>query len=385
MATQTFVFQPLHNEQDTDSRVVNINPTRLYTLETGYGFVTERNRVQGEFLQIPELNAGFFESKEETATTVIEWDEHGCFTQNEGMIPLVFKIDVQRLGNYEVTMTLYAEGEIKIFAGCRNLVFHETTASKQDVTCCFNLSLHGLIPNGKNCMYENRSIDVAIIGDFVRLKKIQYKKVNCPTLYIVGDGWTSQHAGTYPYHAKDTKSGWGQMMPCFMKKGLAVSNQSQTGLNAESFRHGGHFALVQAHMKLGDYFLLHFANREKAVDVEDYTSNIISYIEEVRAMGAYPILSTPISVGARDKQMPYVRACREIAQTYHVPLIDLHDLWKAFLKNNRMVDYLVDDSYEFLNENGARVISHLFIDAYKQQVQELRPDAYTRLAKLMVG
>lgn len=384
MASQTFVFQPLQNEQNTDSRVVNINPEQLYSPETGYGFVVESNRVTGELLQIPELNAGFFDCKEESIKTDIEWDEHGCFVQNKEKIPLVFKIDVQRLGNYEITLELFGQGEVDIFAGCRNLVFHERLEEEQDFKCSFDISLSGLIPDEKNCMYENRSIDVAILGEKIHLKKIQYKKVNCPTLYIAGDRWTAEHACSYPYDSNTAKSGWGQMLPVYVKRGIAVSNQSGKDLNTDSFRQGGHFALVQAHLKLGDYFLLHFANKEKTLTIEDYISSIVSYIEEVRAMGAYPILSTPISIGIRDKQLPYVKACKDIAHRYCVPIIDLHELWKEYIKTHDSAKYLVDDSSEYLNDDGARAISNLFIKEFKKQVQTIRPDAYTRLAKFMM-
>ena len=121
-----------------------VTASDLYCQDKGYGFVTEENRKEQENLQLPELNSGFdtLYWYRDVKLSEIREDEEGCFLDSEGRvrsleaeagetfpgergrIPLIFKADVPRQGNYKVTVTIRAKepiGEILIFAGCRRL------------------------------------------------------------------------------------------------------------------------------------------------------------------------------------------------------------------------------------------------------------------------
>ena len=90
----------------------------LYSPETGYGFVTEKNYREQQLLQIPELNSAFI--------PVPWYQENNSSSIREDLrqIPLCFKCDVPTSGNYRVKVTIQPEKpmqDIRIFTGRRRL------------------------------------------------------------------------------------------------------------------------------------------------------------------------------------------------------------------------------------------------------------------------
>lgn len=103
-------------------------------------------------LQIRELNSSFdtmywYQNEQ---LSFLKEDENGCYLDSaeevaalerqsgEPMsgsprrIPLIFKVDVPRQGNYRITLTIRSEeemGEILIFTGRRRLAFHGTVGA----------------------------------------------------------------------------------------------------------------------------------------------------------------------------------------------------------------------------------------------------------------
>jgi DNA sulfur modification protein DndE len=132
--------------------------------------------------------------------------------------------------------------------------------------------------------------------------------------------------------------GWGQLLPKFFDKGVAVHNHAVNGRSTKSFIDEGKWSAVLGELKAGDYVFIEFGhNDEKSEDstryaaaTTDYRRNLERFVVETRSKGATPILLTPIvrrkfnATGELENTHgEYPRVVRELASTLHVPLIDL--------------------------------------------------------------
>jgi pectinesterase len=138
----------------------------------------------------------------------------------------------------------------------------------------------------------------------------------------------------------DTK-GWGPGFRKCLKTGVVCLNPSASGRSSKSYRAEGRWEPALA-LK-GDYYLLQFGHNDEPSKGPDratdpsttYHDNMARYVDEVRAIGATPVLVTSLTrrdftdKGRRvitEKQLPYVEAVRKVAAEKKVPLIDLHAL-----------------------------------------------------------
>jgi alpha-L-fucosidase 2 len=135
------------------------------------------------------------------------------------------------------------------------------------------------------------------------------------------------------------RTGWGSGFRQFVNEGATVTNTAQNGRSSKSFRDEGHWAKAIA-LK-GDYYLIQFGHNDEpgkgpareTDPATTYTENMSRYVDEVRAIGAQPILVTSLVRRNFDPDhpgklkpglVPYVEAVKKIAAAKHVPLIDLH-------------------------------------------------------------
>ncbi len=408
MFSKTFVFQT-DGKVNTDSRAIEVAGGKLYDTKTGYGFVVEENRRKDEWLQMPELNAGFdvpYWYRDETVTA-ISMDSKGYFVDSAAIIdridakkgrlvPLCFKADVNRLGNYEVSLKLYAKGEVIVFAGPRRLVYKNNLEKKQEILCTFVLNVCDIIPRGKTCLWERRCVDVALLGEDVHLQEMKIKQVNCPTLYIAGDSTVTDQSAEYPYAPGTSYAGWGQMISAYLPKGIAVSNHAHSGLTVESFRSEGHYAIIQSNIKPGDYLMMQFAhNDQKLMHLKargGYQVGIVEYIEETRQRGAHPIIITPLARNSwkandgsyNDLLEEYADVCLEIGKRYKVPVIDLHGMSKGFVLEKGLEaskSYFFPKDFTHSNDYGAYMMAGFIAEALKSVMNRSGMEIYARLVR----
>ncbi len=395
----------------------------LYTDKSGHGFVTEKNRQENELLQIAELNTGFdvpYWYRGEQVTQ-IRLDGHGCYVDSgettgrigadkDRLIPLCYKLDVPRMGNYEVDVRLYGFGEIFVFAGPRRLMYHNVIKTPQEFTVSFVLNVCEIIPRAKTCLYDNKSVNIAVLGKNVWLSEISVRQVNCPTVYIAGDSTVTDQSAEYPYSPGTSYAGWGQMLGMYLTKKIAVSNHAHSGLTVESFRTEGHYAVIQAHMRPGDYLFMQFGhNDQKLMHLkakEGYRDGLIAYIEETLAVGAYPVIVTPLARNSwkadddtyNDLLADYACECIEIGEQYGIPVVDLHGKSMGFVVENGLEEakkFFFPNDFTHTNDYGAFKMAGFVAEAYKEtetgnlsagygeSVRPGRSGAYARLAEYM--
>ncbi|MCD7955635.1 MAG: GDSL-type esterase/lipase family protein [Lachnospiraceae bacterium] len=425
----------------------HVSARDLYQPGKGYGFVTEENRREQELLKLPELNSGFdtvYWYQDEAFSHIGE-DEWGCYLDSDGMmaelqrrenlnsdekvvdatktleteeldergpageslagesssekaseeevrsseaerrrIPLVFKLDVPRQGNYRVTVKIrmprlhgdlntdpvFSNTSLMIFTGRRRLglLMKHPEAPWTELTFTMTVNVCDIIPRGQTAAYSDTTLDITILADQPRISELTVEEVDCATIYIAGDSTVTDQSADYPYAPGTSYAGWGQMLPAFLSDDVAVSNHAHSGLTTESFRKEGHYAIVEKYIRKGDYCLFQFAHNDQKLDhlkaQGGYRQNLERYIRECREKGAYPILITPLARNTwkggdgsyNDLLAEYAGVCKEIGGELHVPVLDLHARsMEWIIKNGReavRTSFFPDD-YTHTNDYGA--------------------------------
>jgi len=101
------------------------------------------------------------------------------------------------------------------------------------------------------------------------------------TVYLAGNS-------TVVDQDDDPWASWGQMLPRFLKPGIAVANHAESGLSLGSFISGNRLKKVLSTMKKGDYLFIEFGHndmKEKGPDdgaYKSYTERIRLFVSETR-------------------------------------------------------------------------------------------------------
>ncbi len=353
------------SENEATEGMTHVVSGDLYSPEKGYGFVTEENKREQELLRIPELNAAFeplywYEGQN---LTQVQEDALGCYVDSDRKvrqleseageplpgaprrIPLVFKVNVPRAGNYRVSVTLRPTkepGEVLIFAGRRRLGFHKAAVRGGTYTMVTNVC--DIVPAWHTQVFRDTTLDIAVLGACPGLHALTVEETEMPVIYLAGDSTVTDQLSDYPYAPGTCYSGWGQMLPAFLDTDIAVSNHAHSGLTTETFRQEGHYAVVMQYLRPGDFVFLQFGhNDQKHPELQargGYRANLVRYIDEVQAKGALPVLVTPIARNTwrlRDQTYldlleDFAAVCIELGEQYGIPVPDLHGRSLRYVK-----------------------------------------------------
>lgn len=426
-----------------------VTASDFYSREKGYGFVVEKNREEQDLLKLPELNSAFdtvywYQGE---ALSYVEEDEYGCFLDSQKeirrlekeagekfagehrRIPLSFKIDVPRQGNYKVTMTIYQpapisepEEDVLIFTGRRRLGYRGAlcdrtealpgddavpeTWNRPDISDGFGKSgrvlsrtmtvnVCDIIPRGHINVYVDKSIDITVVADRPGLHEVVVEEVECPTIFIAGDSTVTDQSAEYPYAPGTSYSGWGQMLSAYLKENIAVSNHAHSGLTTASFREEGHYGIIEQYIRPNDYLFLQFAHNDQKLDAlkaeEGYRRNLLRYIGECRGKGAFPVLVTPIARNTwkgndgsyNDLLGEYAKACICVGEQEDVPVIDLHGRSMDFILAKGLEAakaYFFPGDYTHSNDYGAYLMAGLVAEEVAKVCGVRKEPAYRFLA-----
>jgi lysophospholipase L1-like esterase len=148
-------------------------------------------------------------------------------------------------------------------------------------------------------------------GTTARVYTLQLSQAAAPpagqiTIYSIGDSTMADYLTT------TMQAGWGQMFPQFLVgNDVKLVNKAVNGRSSKSFFTEGLWAAVKAKLKKGDYVFIQFGhNDEKHGGLEgtsadpataigtapwgDYAAYLSTYVEEAKALGANPVLVTPV-------------------------------------------------------------------------------------------
>jgi lysophospholipase L1-like esterase/pectate lyase len=195
--------------------------------------------------------------------------------------------------------------------------------------------------------------------------------------------------------------GWGQMLHKFFSDGIIVDNHAVNGRSSKSFLDEGRWQKVLDSLQKGDYVIIQFGHNDSKPDTARHTdpqttyrNNLIKYINETRAKGAFPILCTSIvrrkfdeNGKLIDTHGEYIVVVREVAKQMNVSLLDMEQksaklvtdlgpekskelfMWVKPGIYSQVPDGKQDDTH--LNEDGATKIAGLAVEAMIENNLEL--------------
>ncbi len=358
-----------------------------FSLEKGFGFITETERASIPVLQIPELNTGFDSAPwfREIPATRIELSKNGAKAVSgfEGDFPLCFKCPLpfekpRSEGNVLVTVQLYAEKdipEVLVYLGRRRLAWKGSIKAGETFCRTFALNCCPVIPRGKTDEAPCSSVDIAVTGgkNGVCLQKITVEPApeTTKTVWIAGDSTVTDQSAEYPYIPGACYCGWGQMLSAFLKNDFAVSNHAHSGLTTESFTSEGHYSIMLPRVKEGDLVLFQFGHNDQKLAhlkaEEGYRSNLVNYINDIRGKKALPVLVTPLARNTwkgdsyNDLLAEYAETVLELGKEMNVPVVDLHRFAMDFVTDrgvDRAKPYFFPSDYTHSNDYGAFHFAH---------------------------
>ncbi len=385
---------------------IKLDKDMLYSRKRGYGFITEPVRDLEKTLKIPELNSGFdilYWYMDSEVTRILE-DEDGCYAvgvlDNGSVtsvnVPLFFKVDVECEGNYLITLKIKAGyqgvNSLTLFGGRRHLHLHSRKLeSKEELTYSFLVNVSDIIPRDDTEPHTDRSVDFAVLGEGVRISQVQIQSAETKTIFLAGDSTVTDQPSGYPYEPGACYCGWGQALPAYLSTGAAVSNHAHSGLTTESFRKEGHYEILTRLAKSGDIVLFQFGHNDQKLShlkaEEGYRDNLIRYITECREKEILPVIVTPLSRNTWSEEgtkyvdllKEYDKVCKQIGETYHVAVIDLHKRSKSFLLENGLEAskrYFYPGDYTHSNDFGG----YLFAGFVAEEMKRI-----PKLAKYLVS
>jgi pectinesterase len=192
-------------------------------------------------------------------------------------------------------------------------------------------------------------------------------------------------------------AGWGLGFKQLLSDGAECFNTAQGGRSSMSFMKEGRWTNALA--LNGDYYLIQFGHNNepgkpgRSTDMPTFISDMSKYVDEALAIGAKPVLVTPLSRRQWDKTnpgkiksslAPYAVEVGKIATEKKVPLVDLHarsiELYEKLGRQgcldfspSKVVDgtNAVDNTH--LNAKGSVIIARLVDEELRKVTPELAP------------
>lgn len=265
--------------------------------------------------------------------------------------PFLFSAAVPE-GNYRVTVTLgdhAGESNTTIKAESRRLMVERIDSARGKFpTAVFTVNVRNSAvpppernaPGGSAVVLNDREqgalhwddkLTLEFNGPAPKVCAVEIERVECPTVFLLGDS-------TVTDQRSEPGASWGQMLPRFLKPGVAVANHAESGETIKSFISGLRLAKVLSQVKAGDYLFVQFGhNDSKKQWPQTYAEAHTTYpaylrvlIAEARLRGATPVLVTSMqrrNFDAKGKIVnshgDYPAAVREVAKSENVALIDL--------------------------------------------------------------
>jgi lysophospholipase L1-like esterase len=214
-------------------------------------------------------------------------------------------------------------------------------------------------------------------------------------VYMIGDSTMCSYEAQYA-----PVTGWGMPFSHFFDSTVTVRNEAKSGRSTKTFIDENLWQPIAANLRPGDYVFIQFGHNDEvpskksSTPVKDFRANLIRFISETRAKGAFPLLFTPVarrsfddSGRIRETHGEYSAVVLNVAAQYKVPCIDLNGkaqkLYQSLGPENSKFyfNYLaagenphypngnIDDTH--FNELGARIIAELALAGIRDLKLEL--------------
>ena len=309
-----------------------VAPTAIYSPDTGFGF--------------------------EPGAQVASGDNGNTSTSDK---PFFFSVKVPE-GNYNITVTLgdsSAATTTTLKAESGRLMLERwtlpagQTASRTFTTNVRTPKLPPIPTNapGGDFVREDQfdsgnsrdwddKLNIEINSPHAALRSIEISAAPAaPTVFLASDSTVTDRDG-------GADVSWGAMLSRFLKPGVAVSNQAQSGETLKSFANALRLDKILSQMKKGDYLFIQFAHNDSKASwpqtyvepATTYKAYLKVYIAEALRRGATPVLVTSMDRvnfsgpggTTTNSHGGFPAAMREVAKEENVALIDLQLMSEKF-------------------------------------------------------
>lgn len=229
--------------------------------------------------------------------------------------------------------------------------------------------------------------------------------LSCVAGAFAAEATNGAEATSAPRHIKivlvgdstvNDQGGWGYGFKQFLTNAECI-NTAMNGRSTMTFLREGRWTNALA--LRGDYYFIQFGHNNepghtnRSTDMPTFISDMKKYVDDTRAIGARPILVTPLCRRQWDKNnpgkiksslAPYAEEDRKIAAEKNVPLVDLHARSKEYYEKVGKAECekfspvkTVDGRNSFdgthLKGEGRVLMARLVEDEVRKQVPELVP------------
>lgn len=272
--------------------------------------------------------------------------------------PFFFTVDLPE-GNYNVTVSLgdpQAVSTTTVKAELRRLMLENVKAGPgESVTRSFTVNVRtphiaaaGDVAAGvvklkaprettQEAWAWDRRLTLEFNGAHPAVRTLEIVPVKAPTLFLLGDSTVCDQSAE-PYNS------WGQMLPRFLKPGLAVANHGESGETYRDSLARRRLDKILSVMQPGDTVLMQFGHNDqkqvkqgKGGPFTTYKDEIRTHVQRIRAHGGVAVIVSPMERRGFDDNgrvkpslIEYADAARQAAQELHAPFIDLNAMSKPF-------------------------------------------------------
>lgn len=310
-------------------QAIQVKPTDKYSDEKGYGFDYEY----------------IIDAARKQQTESFKLSDGICY----------FSVAVPD-GNYKVTVTVGSKkkaASTTVRAESRRLYIHDAKTKKGEFkTFSFIVNKHNTnitLPDGKTDIVKitprekgvirwDDKLTLEINGDAPACSSIKIEPANdVPTIYLCGNS-------TVVDQDYEPWASWGQMFTYWFNDEVAVSNYAASGLTSTSFAAQNRLKKIVSLLKPGDYVFIEFGHNDEkdkmagAGAFYNYAHNIKTYVDEIRAKGATPIILSPTErrMVKDGKFSPthgkYPEAAKFVAEDLNVGFIPLTEMTQTLYK-----------------------------------------------------
>jgi hypothetical protein len=248
-------------------------------------------------------------------------------------------------GTYEVRVRLGGDTAARtaVTGETRRTLLAETaTGAGEHVRRSFTVDVR--TPEGEPTGSDGTpGLDLFVGGSAPALADIRVTRAErARRILLVGDSTVCDQPG-------DPYSGWGQQLPQYFGKGLAVANHADSGESTVSYLADSRlWATVQPRIRRNDLVLIQLAHNDKQTDEATYRANLETLVAGVREKGGRPVLVTPIvrrwfnadgtlnngtALLVNGLGVDHPAVTRAVAAARGVPLIDLTAKTKALVES----------------------------------------------------
>lgn len=185
-------------------------------------------------------------------------------------------------------------------------------------------------------------IVIAVLA-YLAVKTLTSSDFSGTTIHLAGDSTLSEQLDS-----ERPLTGWGESLPSFLCDGVRVLNHAKNGRSTRSFLSEGLWSNLLAQLRDGDIVKIQFGHNDQKKSNptlysdawQGYQDHLTRFVADVRALGATPVLLTPIVRRDFDLQGElqntlgdYPSVTRHVANEQKVELIDLNALTSELIQN----------------------------------------------------